>query len=59
MFKEADQYTETECLDSEAVTENYNDEEEDEEFQKIRREHVFNAIDYTKRKSKIACTLGY
>ena len=59
MFKEGDQYTDTECLDSEAVTENYNEEEEDEEFQKIRKEHVFNPIDYTKRKTSIACTLGY
>jgi hypothetical protein len=34
------------------------EEEEDEEFQKIRREHVFAEIDFTKRKSKIICTLG-
>lgn len=32
--------------------------EEEEEFQKIRREHVFAEIDFTKRKSKIVCTLG-
>ena len=32
--------------------------EEDEEFQKIRREHVFAEIDFTKRKSKIVCTVG-
>lgn len=32
--------------------------EEEEEFQKIRREHVFAEIDFTKRKSKIICTLG-
>ena len=32
--------------------------EEDEEFQKIRKEHVFSEIDFTKRKSKIVCTLG-
>lgn len=32
--------------------------EEDEEFQKIRKEHVFADIDFTKRKSKIVCTLG-
>ncbi len=31
---------------------------EDEEFQKIRKEHVFAEIDFTKRKSKIICTLG-
>lgn len=33
-------------------------EEEEEEYQKIRRDHVFAEIDYTKRKSKIICTLG-
>ena len=33
-------------------------EEEEEEFQKIRREHVFAEIDFTKRKSKIIATLG-
>lgn len=33
-------------------------EEEEEEFQKIRKEHVFSEIDFTKRKSKIICTLG-
>jgi hypothetical protein len=33
-------------------------EEEEEEYQKIRRDHVFAEIDYTKRKSKIVCTLG-
>ena len=32
--------------------------EEEEEFQKIRKEHVFAEIDYTKHKSKIVCTLG-
>lgn len=32
--------------------------EEEEEFQKIRKEHVFGEIDFTKRKSKIICTLG-
>ena len=32
--------------------------EEEEEFQKIRRDHVFAEIDFTKRKSKIICTLG-
>jgi hypothetical protein len=35
------------------------DYEEEEEFQKIRREHVFADIDFTKRKSKIICTIGY
>ena len=34
------------------------EEEEEEEFQKIRKEHVFAEIDFTKRKSKIVCTLG-
>lgn len=32
--------------------------EEEEEFQKIRKEHVFAEIDYTKRKANIVCTLG-
>ena len=32
MFKEADQYTDSSCLHSEDVSENYNDEEEEEEF---------------------------
>jgi hypothetical protein len=34
------------------------DFDEEEEFQKIRKEHVFGEIDFTKRKSKISCTLG-
>ena len=34
------------------------DYDEEEEFQKIRKEHVFAEIDYTKRKTKIVCTLG-
>ena len=34
------------------------EEEDEEEYQKIRRDHVFGEIDYSKRKSKIVCTLG-
>jgi hypothetical protein len=53
--EEAEQYTEDDL--------NGNGESEldydDQEFQKIRREHVFSEIDFTKRKSKIICTLGY
>lgn len=45
-----DQYTEEELEGLEY--------EEEEEFQKIRKEHVFAEIDFTKRKSKIVCTLG-
>jgi hypothetical protein len=48
---------EEEDIDEEECGEEYG-EEEDEEFQKIRREHVFAEIDFTKRKSKIICTLG-
>jgi hypothetical protein len=33
--------------------------EEEEEYLKIRKEHVFSEIDFTKRKTKIVCTLGY
>lgn len=34
-------------------------DEEDDEFQKIRKEHVFADVDFSKRKAKLACTLGY
>lgn len=30
----------------------------DEDFLKYRKEQIFSEIDYTKRKVKIACTLG-
>ena len=33
--------------------------EEEEEYLKVRKEHVFAEIDFTKRKTKIVCTLGY
>ena len=33
-------------------------EEEEEEYQKIRRDQVYAVLDYNKRKSKIICTLG-
>ncbi len=33
-------------------------EEEEEEYQKVRKEHVFSEIDFNKRKTKIVCTLG-
>ncbi len=45
-------------VEDEEEEEGEEDEEEEEEFQKIRREHVFAEIDFTKRKSKIICTLG-
>lgn len=28
------------------------------EFTKVKRENVFQEIDFTKRKTKITCTLG-
>lgn len=33
--------------------------DEDNEFCRFRKEQIFQEIDFTKRKSKIACTLGY
>jgi hypothetical protein len=33
--------------------------DEDEEFCRFRKEQIFQEIDFTKRKSKIVCTLGY
>lgn len=53
--EEADQYTEEELNGNGDSVLEY---EEEEEFQKIRKEHVFADIDFTKRKSKIVCTLG-
>jgi hypothetical protein len=32
--------------------------EEDEEFRRFRKEQIFSEIDFTKRKTKIACTIG-
>jgi hypothetical protein len=43
-------------VNSSAQDEEY--EEEELEFTKIRRENVFQQVDYTKRKTKIICTLG-
>jgi hypothetical protein len=34
----------------------YDDDEDD--YCKYRREQIFNEVDYTKRKTKIACSLG-
>jgi hypothetical protein len=53
--EEADQYTED---DNGGNPESIISYEEDDEFQKIRKEHVFSEIDFTKLKSKIVCTLG-
>ena len=56
MFNEdQEQYTED---DINANGDSVMDNEEEEEFQKVRKEHVFAEIDYTKRKTKIICTLG-
>jgi len=57
MFNEEGE-TETDDLQMSQSVVEYVEEEEEEEFQKIRKEHVFAQIDYTKRKSKIVCTLG-
>lgn len=51
-----EQYTEGD--DGNGTGDSVLDYEEEEEFQKIRKEHVFSEIDFTKRKSKIICTLG-
>lgn len=34
------------------------EEEGEEEFCKYRKEQIFHEIDFMKRKTKIACTLG-
>jgi hypothetical protein len=55
--EEAEQYTEEEgemVGNGDSVL----DYEDEEEFLKIRKEHVFGEIDFTKRKSKIVCTIG-
>jgi len=41
------------------MDEEYGEEElEQSDLNKIKRSKVFQTIDYTKRKTKIACTLG-
>ncbi len=40
------------------VTDSQLEYEDEEEYLKVRKEHVFGEIDYTKRKCKIICTLG-
>jgi hypothetical protein len=54
--EEAEQYTDEDMVGNGESVMSY---EEDEEFQKIRKEHVFAEIDFTKHKSKIICSLGY
>jgi hypothetical protein len=54
--EEAEQYTDEDMMGNGESVMSY---EEDEEFQKIRKEHVFAEIDFTKHKSKIICSLGY
>lgn len=56
MFNEEAEYTEEEIGVNGA--ESVLTYEEEEEYLKIRKEHVFSEIDFTKRKSKIVCTLG-
>ena len=44
----------------EDIEEEYGEEAMGEaEFSKIKKEKIFMPIDYTKRKTKIVCTLGY
>jgi hypothetical protein len=44
----------------ENIDEEYGEEALGEaEFSKIKKEKIFMPIDYTKRKTKIVCTLGY
>ena len=45
---------------SNADGQEYGEEEGDQEIEltKIKRENVFSQIDFTKRKTKIVCTLG-
>ncbi len=33
-------------------------EDEEDEFCRYRKEQIFQEIDFTKRKTKIACTIG-
>lgn len=40
------------------VTDSALEYEDEEEYLKVRKEHVFSEIDYNKRKCKIICTLG-
>ena len=53
--EEVEQYTDEDMVGNEQSMLSY---EEDEEFQKIRKEHVFADLDFSKRKTKIVCTLG-
>lgn len=53
-----EQYTDADNGTGNGDSEMLDYEDDDEEFQKIRKEHVFAEIDFTKRKSKIVCTLG-
>ncbi len=55
MFNEEVDYTEEDLQGNGDSVLEY---EEEEEYLKIRKEHVFEEIDFTKRKSKIVCTLG-
>lgn len=54
-------YTEegTSSLNNESdASEMHYEEECDEDFCKYRKEQIFQEIDFMKRKTKIACTLG-
>lgn len=51
---------EASAFEGEEGEEGYEDEEVEQEleFTKIKRDNIFQEIDYTKRKTKIICTLG-
>jgi hypothetical protein len=54
-------YTEeaTSSLNNESdASEMHYEEEGDEDFCRYRKEQIFQEIDFMKRKTKIACTLG-
>ena len=55
----SDGQNETSVIDG-ALEEEYGEEAmgESSEFSKIKRDKVFMQIDYSKRKTKIVCTLG-
>ncbi len=44
--------------ESDASEMQYQDGDEDEDFCRYRKEQIFQEIDFMKRKTKIACTLG-
>lgn len=57
--EEMEYYTdESSSLNNEGSGASELDYEDDEEFCKYHKEQIFQEIDFTKRKTKIACTIG-